>query len=363
MKSSWTPILWKRSSLRILDQRELPHHKVFITARSFHQVANAIQQMALRGAPLIGASAAYGYVLGLQEFLNKKKSSLKTPLKAWTELHFHLERVAKILKTSRPTAVSLFYAVNRMENQKNHFIAGHPASLSQALFKMLEQEAETIFEEDVKSCQKMAEDGSKLIPKEAMVMTYCNTGALATCGIGTALGVIRQSYAEGKIRQVYVCETRPYLQGSRLTLWELMQDKIPATLITDNMAAYLMKTEKIDAILVGADRIAANGDVANKIGTYALAIQARHHRIPFYVVAPTPTLDFQLPTGADIPIEQRSPQEVLRIGSSQITSGRASAWHPAFDVTPHELITALVTEKGIVEPPNEKTMGQLKGAG
>jgi len=281
--------------------------------------------MLLRGAPLIGVAAAYGYAFAAREGLD-------------------LDRAAKTLLASRPTAVNLAWAVRRMQERTRALRGtGDPRG-------PLLREAHAVFEEDLDANRRMADFGARLLKRGSTVMTHCNAGALATAGIGTALGVIRRAYRLGKVRRAFACETRPYLQGSRLTLWELMTEGIPSTLITDNMAAHIMATEKVDAVLVGADRIAANADAANKIGTYGLAILARHHGIPFYVVAPSTTVDLSLSDGSRIPIEERSVREVVEVHGKSIAPKGAVARHPGFDVTPHALITAIVTEKGVVKP-------------
>ena len=330
---------WDRGpSLLVLDQRELPRRIVRLRCRTAAEVALAIRDMALRGAPLIGCAAAYGLAL--------EASRLRaSPLGARRR---GLERAAKVLLHSRPTAVNLRHAVERMRTKADALLAS--GASGEAVAAALKAEADAFFAEDLAANRRMAELGSALLKPGSTVMTYCNAGALATSGLGTAVGVIRRGWQSGKVRHAYACETRPYLQGSRLTLWELMQDGIPCTLITDNMAAHLMATERIDAVIVGADRIAANADVANKIGTYGLSIVARHHGVPFYVVAPSTTVDLSLPHGRAIPIEERSAREVTFIGGRAIAPAGARARHPAFDVTPHALVTAIVTEKGVVRP-------------
>ena len=328
-------IAWKGDSLRVLDQRLLPGRIRHIDCRSARDVARAIRSMTLRGAPLIGCAAAYGMALAA------RKGSLR-----------ELKKAAETLRSARPTAVNLSHAVDHMLR-----LAG--PSGGRDLGPRLAAAARAYFERDLDANRRMAKLGAALLGKNSRVITYCNAGALATSGLGTSLGVIRHGYRAGRVSHVYPCETRPYLQGSRLTLWELMRDKIPATLITDNMAAHLMHIERIDAVIVGADRIAANADVCNKIGTYGLAIIARHHGVPFYVVAPTTTVDLSLPDGSRIPIEERSPAEVLMIGSFSIAPKGARARHFAFDVTPHALVTAIVTEKGVVRPANARNLRRV----
>ena len=333
-------IVWKGSSLSVLDQRLLPGRIRHIECRSARDVARAIRSMTLRGAPLIGVAAAYGYALaakgpGSPQALQKR-----------------LDKAGALLLASRPTAVNLAYAVNRMRAKTQALMRAGARNLYEPLLA----EAHAVFREDLNANRRMAVAGAKLLKPDSTVMTHCNAGALATSGIGTALGVVRWAYRQGKIRQAYVCETRPYLQGSRLTLWELMTEGIPAELITDNMAAHIMATQRVDAVIVGADRIAANADVANKIGTYGLAILARHHGVPFYVVAPSTTVDLSLRDGSRIPIEERSAREVTEVFGRRMAPRGAKARHPAFDVTPRGLITAIVTEKGVVKPVGGKTL-------
>lgn len=279
--------------------------------------------MAVRGAPAIGCTAAYGFALAAQNREN-------------------LASAARRLKASRPTAVNLAWAVDRMMD----------TGLRQ--FPGLLREAKKIEQEDLANNLAMGRFGASLLKKNSVVMTHCNTGALATAGHGTALGIIREAYAQGKVKKVFVDETRPYLQGARLTAWELDQEGIPHELITDSMAAHFMKTEKVDAVFVGCDRVARNGDTANKIGTYGLAVHAKHHRVPFYVAMPLSTLDLNIASGKDIPIEERSSDEVTRVANVQMAPARTRARHPAFDVTPSKLITAFVTEKGILKAPFKK---------
>lgn len=335
IKSRIRAIEWKGDHLRVLDQKKLPHQQSYFDCRACQDVARAISDMSLRGAPLIGCAAAYGLVLSAQS--ESKKILLKD---------------ASLLKKSRPTAVNLAHAVGAMLAAVQDVPEG-------GLFKTLEEAAIDYYEKDLESNRMMAAFGARLLPRPSKVITYCNAGALATSGIGTALGVIARAHREGKIKEVYACETRPYLQGSRLTLWELQRQNIPATLITDNMAAHLMKTEPIQAVIVGSDRIASNGDVCNKIGTYGLAVLAHRHKIPFYAVAPTSTIDFNCPDGNSIPIEERDANEVLFISGKNIAPKGARARHFAFDVTPANLITALVTEKGVISPLNRKNMRRI----
>ena len=311
------PIRWKGDRLELLDQRLLPGKKKYITCRTAEQVAKAIKDMVVRGAPAIGCAAAFGVVLG--------KGSARS---------------FKVLSESRPTAVNLFWALERMKKAKD-----------------LEAEAKAIFDEDLAANRAMGELGATLIPERARVMTHCNTGALATAGHGTALGVIRSS--KNKKIRVIANETRPYLQGARLTAWELVQEGIPCTLITDNMAGHLMSRGEVDVVVVGADRIAANGDVANKIGTYSLAVLAKRHGIPFYVVAPLSTFDPKIPSGKEIPIEERPAAEVTGYRDLKWAPNGVAVRNPAFDVTPAELITGIVCEKGVVLNPNRESLATL----
>jgi len=325
-------IVWKGDRLDVLDQRLLPRRVRYVSCRTAKEVAKATTDMVLRGAPLIGCAAAYGMALAA------RRGKLKDVLAA-----------EPLLRRARPTAVNLMHALDVMLDVAK---SGSETSLA----ARMAEAAQRYYRDDLSHNAHMAELGAGLLKPGSRVITHCNAGALATAGIGTAIGMIRAGYLAGKVEHVYPCETRPYLQGSRLTLWELMQAKIPATLITDNMAAHLMKTRKIDAVIVGSDRIAANADVCNKIGTYGLAILAKHHGIPFYVVAPSTTVDFSTPSGDDIPIEERSTQEVVEIFGVPIAPKGAKAHHFAFDVTPHDLVTAIITEKGVVSPANGETL-------
>jgi len=329
-------ISWKGDRLLVLDQRLLPRRIKFMTCRTAEDVALAIRSMVLRGAPLIGVAAAYG--MGLAARRGRPA----------------LERAGRRLRRARPTAVNLMHAVDAM-------LAAAEGVCERRLAPALAEAAVAFHREDIAGNQRMAVLGASLLKKGSRLMTHCNAGALATAGLGTAVGVIRYAHHLGKVSHVYPCETRPYLQGSRLTLWELMQSRVPATLITDSMAAHVMKTCAIDAVVVGADRIAANADVCNKIGTYGLAILARHHGIPFYVVAPTTTVDLATPDGSRIPIEERDAAEVLKIFGRPIAPRGARARHFAFDVSPHELVTAIVTERGIVSPANGRNLKRVVG--
>jgi len=332
LKKEVVPYHWKPGRLSVLEQKDLPQRVRWIVCKNHRQVARCIQDMSIRGAPAIGCSAAFGLALVARE----------KPHRTPAQLVAHLELARKRLAATRPTAVNLFWALDRMAHvwQKS----------TENLLARLENEAIAIHTEDLAGCRRMGDHGAPLLPKNAVVLTHCNAGALATAGYGTALGVIRSAHAQGKIKKVYVDETRPYWQGSRLTAWELAQEGIPYEILTDNMAAHIFKTEKVDAVIVGADRVARNGDVANKIGTYGLAILAHHHRVPFYVAAPFSTVDLKTKTGKDIPIEERSAREVLEFRGRRIAPANAQARHPAFDVTPAHLITALITDRGVMAP-------------
>jgi len=311
------PIRWRGDSLELLDQRELPGKTVYVTCRTADEVARAIRDMVVRGAPAIGCAAAFGVVLSRGS-----------------------QAAFEVLAKSRPTAVNLFWALERMKKSAN-----------------LEAEAKAIFDEDIAANRAMGKLGAALIPERARVMTHCNAGALATAGYGTALGVIRS--AKSKIVSVIACETRPYLQGARLTAWEMVQEGIPCTLITDSMAGHLLSRGEVDVIVVGADRIAANGDVANKIGTYALAVLARRHDVPFYVAAPLSSFDPKIPDGSHIPIEERSAAEVTGYRDLRWAPQGVQVRNPAFDVTPAELITGIICEKGVVLKPDGAKIGKL----
>ncbi len=352
LKDNVRPFLWQhtgsRLKLMVLDQLLLPTTIKWLACFTHGQVARTIVDMNVRGAPAIGCVAAYAFALAAHE----KKISSASKVKSY------FARVTKTLAATRPTAVNLFWALDRMNKRLDCELKLNLHS-TQELSAGLESEAMQIFEEDLAANHTIGRLGAKLLPKNAVVLTHCNAGSLATSGWGTSLGVIRSAYEEGKIKKVIVDETRPYLQGARLTAWELAQDKIPYQLITDNMAAHIMKTEKVDAVIVGSDRIAANGDLANKIGTYNLAVLCSYHKIPFYAAAPISTCDFKIECGDEIPIEERSAREVTHIKNIQLAPKNTAARHPAFDVTPHELVTAIITQNGVASPPSKKTMASL----
>lgn len=334
-------ILWEDDHLRLLDQRLLPQQVVYLDITDAKTAADAITDMVVRGAPAIGITAAYAIVLAAGQRYREDAAN-------WASL---IESDLEYLAASRPTAINLFWAIGRMRERM--------ASLSADPVSALLDEAIAIHEEDIAANKKMGELGAALINANAGVLTHCNAGALATGGYGTALGVIRSASAAGKLRQVYADETRPWLQGARLTAWELLQDHIPVTLIVEGAAAALMQTGAVQWFIVGSDRIAANGDVANKIGTYAGAILAKHHGLKVMVVAPTSTIDMNVASGADIPIEARDGAEILSLNKQVVAAEGSGAWNPVFDVTPAALIDAIVTEKGVVERPDAAKMAAL----
>ena len=326
-------VSWHGDHLRLLDQRRLPAEESYVDCRSAGEVADAVRDLAVRGAPAIGIAAAWGVVLAAQADPGS------------------IEAAIARLRAARPTAVNLMWALDRMQRA---LARGADAAA-------LAREAQAIQEEDLAANRHMGELGAGLIDPGAGVLTHCNTGSLATAGYGTALGVIRAGVESGRIARVFAGETRPWLQGARLTIWELLRDGIPATLVADSAAAHLMKTGDVQWVVVGADRIAANGDTANKIGTYQLAISARHHGVRFMVVAPSSTVDMHTPDGSAIEIELRSPDELFAWGGQRTVADGAHAWNPVFDVTPAELIDAIVTERGVIERPNAAVMQAVFG--
>ncbi|MDU4961401.1 MAG: S-methyl-5-thioribose-1-phosphate isomerase [Sporomusaceae bacterium] len=327
-------ICWSNGCLRLLDQTALPGRLDYIHCYDYRRVGEAIRRLEVRGAPAIGAAAAFGLLLGARELAAQGKS-----------LRQELPQVAADLQATRPTAINLSWALQRM-------LSAVTDAAEADMEPLLEREAIAIMEEDRRVNAALAAHGLELFKAPvAAVLTHCNAGALATVEYGTALGVIRQAWAQGKIGRVFADETRPLLQGARLTAWELSQDGIPVTLITDNMAGWVMKQKLVQAVIVGADRIAANGDTANKIGTYSVAVLAARHQIPFYVAAPFSSFDCSLSSGDEIPIEERDPSEVSGFAGLTVAPAGVEVYNPAFDVTPHELITAIVTERGILRPP------------
>ena len=337
-------IEWKDGVVRMLDQTRLPLEVTFFDCRTYHDVAKGIKDLIIRGAPAIGVAAAMGVALGAQEINTKN----------FKNFYDELEKVCNHIGSTRPTAVNLFWAINRMKE----FTLSNKEKPIIEIKKVLIDEANRILQEDIEACKTMGRHGAQFIKDGDTILTHCNAGALATGGYGTALGVIRAAKEEGKEIKVFADETRPVLQGARLTAWELMEDGIAVTLITDNMAGYFMKKGMINLCIVGADRIARNGDVANKIGTYSVAVLAREHGIPFYVAAPLSTIDFNIPSGEHIPIEERNPAEVSHIfGKTQIAPSKVRILNPAFDVTPARYIAAIITEKGAFKPED---IGKLK---
>ena len=336
---------WTSEGVRLIDQTKLPTEEIYFTCRNYQDVAMAIRDMIVRGAPAIGVTAAMGIALGASQ----------SPAGTVPELRAEFENICRIMGETRPTAVNLFWAIRRMK-EKFDSLTGRSVDQIKAT---LVEESQRMHVEDIAANEAMGRHGATLMPKSGGVLTHCNAGALATCGYGTALGVIRAAVAAGKKIHVYADETRPFLQGSRLTAWELMKDGIPTTLIADNMAGVMMKQGKVGAVIVGADRIAANGDVANKIGTYSVAVLAKEHQIPFYVAAPWSTVDLHTPTGDQIPIEQRSPREVTHLAGKQIAPDNVIVENPAFDVTPNRYITAIITERGIARTPYVESLKYL----
>lgn len=343
------PILWdkKRKTLTLLDQTLLPREETYLEYTDPAEVALAIRDLVVRGAPAIGCAAAYGVALAAIRYTGDDPGELSAAVR----------EAMQALGRSRPTAVNLFWALDRMEDLLDSLREKQCDEIRDAL----ENEAIRIFAEDLAACRTMGNFGAELIPGNAKILTHCNAGALATAGYGTALGVIRSAHRDGKVSMVWVDETRPVLQGARLTAWEMVREGIPATLITDSMAGAIMAAGEVDFVVVGSDRIAANGDVANKIGTYTVAVLARRHNIPFIVAAPVSTIDFRIPTGEDIPIEERDPVEVMGYGSERWAPEGVKIYNPAFDVTPAELVTAIVTEKGVLAPPYPQAIEALSG--
>ena len=331
-------IRWEDSALYLLDQTRLPAAEDWLRYTDYRQVAKAIQTMVVRGAPAIGITAAYAMVLAAQE--NACKGDFPAAM----------SRAKAVLAASRPTAVNLFWALDRMEKL---WLSVGPD------LPRLEEEARAIHREDVLMNEAMGRAGAELVPQGARILTHCNAGALATGGYGTALGVIRAAHAQGKVSMVYADETRPLLQGARLTAYELVRDRIPVTLICDDMAGYLMAQGKVDLVVVGCDRMAANGDFANKIGTYSLAVLAKYHGIPFYTALPSSTIDRSIPNGGHIPVEQRGGEEVTGFAGVPTGPVDVQTWNPAFDVTPHELLTAVITERGVLRPPFDRELAGL----
>ncbi len=340
-------IEWQSDCIVMIDQRKLPGQEVYLRCRTAAEVARAIKTMVIRGAPAIGVAAAMGIALGMR----------RSKVQGTRQYAVEFTRICDLMAGTRPTAVNLFWAIDRMKRSLGEGVqAGESVA---ELTVRLEHEARLIHDEDVASCRAMGLHGATLVPSGARILTHCNAGALATAGYGTALGVIRAAAEQGKVAQVYADETRPFLQGARLTAWELVRDQIPTTVITESMAGPLMRQGGLDFIVVGADRIAANGDVANKVGTYTVAVLARTHGVPFYVAAPLSTIDLATPDGSHIPIEQRPAKEVSHLGAIRLAPEGATIWNPAFDVTPAEYVTGIITERGVARAPFADSLRQL----
>ncbi|HXW05608.1 MAG TPA: S-methyl-5-thioribose-1-phosphate isomerase [Vicinamibacterales bacterium] len=335
---------WQGDVIVMVDQRKLPGQEIYVRCRTAQEVARAIRTMVIRGAPAIGVSAAMGIALGMR----------RSTAKGTRQFAVEFQKICDMMAATRPTAVNLFWAIDRM---KRTFAEGAQAGESTSeLADRLEREARRIHDEDVASCRAMGSFGAGIVPDGARVLTHCNAGALATAGYGSALGVVRAAVEQGKKIAVFADETRPFLQGARLTAWELVREGISTTVITESMAGPLMRAGEIDLVVVGADRIAANGDTANKIGTYTVAVLAHEHKVPFYVAAPLSTVDLATPDGDQIPIEERDRREISHIGSSRLIPEGALIRNPAFDVTPHRYIAGIITERGIFRPPYVETL-------
>jgi len=344
-------IEWKDDAIVMIDQRKLPASEIYVSCKTAQEVAKAIKTMVIRGAPAIGVAAAMGIALGMRR---SKATGTK-------QFATEFQKLCDLMAATRPTAVNLFWAI---EQVKRVFAeAAQGGGSVDEIKQRLEAEARRIHDADVASCRAMGAFGADLVPQDARILTHCNAGALATAGYGTALGVIRAAAEQGKKVAVLADETRPFLQGARLTAWELVRDGIDTTVITDNMAASMMRLGNVDLVVVGADRIAANGDVANKIGTYGVAVLAKEHEIPFYVAAPLSTIDLNTADGSKIPIEERSDREVTHIGASRLTPAGAHIRNPAFDVTPAKYVTAIITERGIARPPFHESLAALVEGG
>jgi methylthioribose-1-phosphate isomerase len=351
-------VAWKGDWVELLDQRLLPGKEDYLRLRTPEDVAEAIRSMAVRGAPAIGVTAAMGLALGARQASGLPPDGFRR----------RFEDLCRLFSAARPTAVNLFWAVERMRGRLERALAssgdpdaGGPSTVPHAAEGLVE-EAIRIKEEDIEACRRIGRHGAALVPESATILTHCNAGGLATAGYGTALGVVRAAVEAGKTVRVLADETRPFLQGARLTAWELMKDGIPTTLITDSMAGSMMRSGAVTLVIVGADRIAANGDVANKVGTYPLSVLARENRIPFYVAAPVSTLDLSTPDGDHIPIEQRDPSEVTHVAGVPVAPEGVSVRNPAFDVTPHRYITAIITDRGVARPPYAESLRNLASA-
>jgi len=335
--------------LELIDQRRLPGEFIKLQCRDSEQLCEAIKTLAVRGAPAIGVAAAYGLVLAMQK--QKEDDDLERALTV-------LAKSAEYLASSRPTAANLFWALDRVRKKAENFVAGQSKANLQAMRELVLAEANAIYQEDVDMCRRIGENGEKFIKQGAAILTHCNAGALATAGQGTALSVMFEAHKKGRKFRVYADETRPLLQGARLTAWELKQAGINVVIICDNMAGWLMKKGKVDAVITGADRIAANGDAANKIGTYSLSILAREHGVPFYIAAPSSTFDLNIKSGAEIPIEERTADEVKFFGDKRTAPDGVDIYNPAFDVTEARDITAIITERGVIEKPSARKIAK-----
>jgi methylthioribose-1-phosphate isomerase len=339
-------IAWQDDQVVMIDQRKLPFKETYVVCKTPAQVISAIRNMVIRGAPAIGVAAAMGLALGAHRIKSQNRSVFER----------RFRQICEQMSRARPTASNLFWAIESMQK----IVTDNPQGSVEELKQLIRKKADEILAEDQAINQAIGHHGQVVVPDGATVLTHCNAGALATAGYGTALGVVRAAWEAGKNIQVLADETRPFLQGSRLTAWELQQDNIPVTLITDNMAGYLMSQGRVQLIVVGADRVAANGDVANKIGTYSVAVLAKENKVPFYVAAPLSTVDLSVATGKDIPIEERDPKEVTHSMGRAIAPPGVSAWNPAFDVTPNRLIHGIITEKGIARKPYRRSLRALK---
>lgn len=333
---------FESSCLHLIDQRLLPTKEHWLRCTDLEAVAKAIEDMVVRGAPAIGCAAAWGIALDAENHRT---------MGTWSDYETTFAASVERMARTRPTAVNLFYAINEMKKATQSFKGNTPMNDVSATLKTM---AQHLSDDDIRTCRAIGDHGATLMPRPANVLTHCNTGSLATAGYGTALGIIRSMHSKGHIKNVWVDETRPYLQGARLTAFELGQDKIPYNLITDNMAAYLMQLGRVDMVVVGADRIATNGDTANKIGTYGLAVLCKHHQIPFVVAAPKATIDFAMASGKDIPVEERPAKELKEVQGVAVAPADALVWNPSFDVTPASLIHAIVTEDGVFKGPDFK---------
>lgn len=345
MKLKFKPIEFKDNTIRIIDQTALPGKLKYIDIKNYKRLGQAMKRLELRGAPLLGVAAAYGLVLGT---INYNANN-------FDRFYMRFKGIKEYLAATRPTAINLFYALKRMED----IVLENNLKNVSFVKKVLKSEAEKIYKEDLELSRKIGAHGNKLIKNDDIILTHCNAGGLATAGLGTALSVLFSAKAHGKKFKVFVDETRPLLQGARLTAWELIQYKIDTTLICDNMAAHTIKEKKVNKIIVGADRIAKNGDAANKIGTYNLAILAKYHKVPFYIAAPSTTFDFSIKNGSFIPIEERKSEEVLNFFKSRIAPLKAKAFNPAFDMIPNNLITGFITDAGVLMPPFSKSFKKL----